>query len=233
MDDGLAIIERGQPSLSGALLPNPKSIDRARLRIDGRFFARGSERVRLHGVTYGPFAPNAEGEPFPLPETVDNDFDLMGSAGINSVRTYHVPPEWFLHQADSCGIGVLVDIPWRKHLCFLDSREAQREACEAVRQAALLGRKHPSLLGYSVGNEIPPNIVRWHGARRVERFLAELADVARQADPSGLITYASYPPTEYLDLAALGFATFNVYLHDRQTFRRYLVRLQDLVGHRP
>jgi GT2 family glycosyltransferase len=67
----------------------------------------------------------------------------------------------------------------------------------------------------------------------VERFLAELADTARQADPDGLVTYASFPPTEYLNLPFLDFVTFNVYLHDREVFRRYLLRLQNQVGDRP
>jgi GT2 family glycosyltransferase len=89
------------------------------------------------------------------------------------------------------------------------------------------------MFAYSIGNEIPPAIVRWYGAKRVERFLRELQDVARQTDPHGLITYANYPPTEYLDLSFLDFATFNVYLHDRQTFSRYLFRLQNLVGDLP
>ena len=91
----------------------------------------------------------------------------------------------------------------------------------------------PAVLAYSIGNEIPSDIVRWHGARRVERFLRELADVVRQADPDRLVTYANYPPTEYLDLSFLDFATFNVYLHDRETFRRYLLRLMNLVGDKP
>lgn len=67
----------------------------------------------------------------------------------------------------------------------------------------------------------------------MERFLRELADVVRQADPDRLITFANFPPTEYLDLSFADFATFNVYLHDRDAFHRYLVRLQNLVGDRP
>src|SRR5262249_35619845 len=74
---------------------------------------------------------------------------------------------------------------------------------------------------------------RWHGPRRVERFLHELRDVVKQADPASMVTYANYPPTEYLDLSAFDFVTFNVYLHDPETFRRYLLRLQNLVGDRP
>jgi GT2 family glycosyltransferase len=89
------------------------------------------------------------------------------------------------------------------------------------------------VLAYSIGNEIPPDVVRWHGKAAVERFLRELADVAKQVDPDGLVTYGNYPPTEYLDLSFLDFATFNVYLHDPETFHRYLLRLQNLVGERP
>ncbi len=39
----------------------------------------------------------------------------------------------------------------------------------------------------------------------VERFLAELMDVSKQLDPTALVTYANYPPTEYLDLSFLDF----------------------------
>src|SRR5207244_5457824 len=106
-------------------------------------------------------------------------------------------------------------------------------APEAVRAAGERGRGHASLLAYSIGNEVPADVVRWYGAGRVERFLAELRDVARQADPEGLVTYASYPPTEYLDLSPFDFVTFNVYLHDPEAFHRYLFRLQNLVGDRP
>ena len=204
-----------------------------RVRVDGKFLARGGRRFRVQGVTYGPFPPDADGRPFPAPPRVGADFAQMRGVGVNAVRTYHVPPAWFLDLADEHGIAVYIDVPWAKHLCFLDCEAAKRGAREAVRAAAVLGAGRASVLAYGVGNEIPPGVVRWHGARRVERFLAELMDAAKQADPGGLVTYASYPPTEYLDLSHLDFATFNVYLHDAEAFRRYLFRLQNLVGDRP
>jgi GT2 family glycosyltransferase len=206
---------------------------RHRVVVDGKFFACKGERLRVRGVTYGPFAPDSEGHPFPPVERVAADFAQMQTIGINAVRTYHLPPEWFLERADQCGVGVFVDVPWPKHLCFLDSVRAQAHAREAVRQAAERGRKHPSLLAYCICNEIPANVVRWHGVGRVEQFLEELMDVSKQADPHGLVSYANFPPTEYLDLSFLDFVTFNVYLHDPRTFHRYLLRLQNLVGDRP
>ncbi|HKB04603.1 MAG TPA: glycosyltransferase, partial [Gemmataceae bacterium] len=158
------------------------------------------------------------------PLTVDADF---------LVRWQHICAALAQHQpgAVPAGLADVVRQEWFDANAL--AKGLVNSGPEAVRRAAERGRKHGCVLAYSVGNEIPPNIVRWSGARRIERFLAELADVARQADPAGLVTYASYPPTEYLDLSALDFATFNVYLHDRETFRRYLLRLQNLVGDRP
>lgn len=204
-----------------------------RVRVDGKSFALGDQRMQIQGVTYGPFVPNPKQEFFPHPDRVGDDFSAMQAVGINALRTYHVPPEWFLDLAHEHALGVFIDVPWRKHLCFLDSLEAQREARESVAAAARLGQNHPRLLAYSIGNEIPANVVRWHGAGRVERFLAELMDVSKQNDPEGLVTYANFPSTEFLDLSFLDFVTFNVYLHDRETFRRYLYRVQNLVGNRP
>jgi GT2 family glycosyltransferase len=162
----------------------------------------------------------------------------MRAIGINAIRTYHVPPEWLLDLADDGGLAIFIgipwaDVPWRQHLTFLDSRVAQAEARAFVRRTADLCAGHPCTFAYCIGNEFPPDIIRWHGARRVECFLAELADVCRQADPTGLVSYANYPPTEYFELSFLDFVTFNVYLHDCQTFRRYLYRLQNLVGEKP
>jgi GT2 family glycosyltransferase len=224
------------PDRGGILSPDlhetPAGI-RHRVQVDGKFFACKGRRLRIRGVTYGPFAPDAEGQPFPPAERVVTDFTQMQAIGVNAIRTYHLPPEWFLALADQQGMGVFVNVPWPKHLCFLDSLRAQEHARRAVRQAAERGRNHPCLLAYSICNEIPTNVVRWHGTRRVERFLEELMDVAKQGDPDGLVTYANFPPTEYLDLSFLDFVTFNVYLHDLRTFRRYLFRLQNLVGDKP
>src|SRR5947209_874871 len=167
----------------------PAAAARPRVRVDGLALAFGGKRLRLQGVTYGPFAPNAAGEPLPDLEVVVDDFDRMRDAGVNAVRTYHVPPRWLLDLADERGMFVLIDVPWRKHLCFLESAEARKEARAAVRKAASRGAGHPSAFAYSIGNEIPPDVIRWYGHRRVRRFLSELADTARLAHQQGLFPY--------------------------------------------
>ncbi|MEX2139520.1 MAG: glycosyltransferase [Pirellulales bacterium] len=212
--------------------PSPASSVQRRAIVEGKFFRQRGERLRLFGFTYGPFRPQANGDLFPEAKQARQDFAKMSALGANAIRTYHVPPEWLLDAAGE-DLNFLVDIPWSKHLCFLDSRTARREAREAVRNAARAGHRFGNMLAYSIGNEIPPDVVRWHGASRIERFLRELMDTSKQADPAGLVTFGNYPPTEYLDLSFLDFVTFNVYLHDRETFRRYCFRLQNLVGDKP
>jgi len=184
-------------------------------------------------VTYGPFAHNTDGQPFPCSGQVREDLTRMRAAGINAIRTYHVPPDWLCGQIADCGLRVLIDIPWSKHLCFLGNARVAAHARGAVRNAVRSTRATGAVLAYNLGNEIPADIVRWHGSHRVAKFLAELRDIAKQEDPEGLTTYANFPPTEYLELPFLDFATFNVYLHDPARFRSYLLRLQNLVGDRP
>lgn len=223
---------REKSSKSSAAI-RPAASAAVRTRVDGKFFSRGGRRLRVRGVTYGPFAPNVDDEPFPARGVVAADFEQMTASGVNALRTYHLPPEWLLDLAAEYGLNLFIDVPWSKHLCFLEGGGARAEARRAVAAAATRCRTFGSVLAYSIGNEIPPDVIRWHGSRRVARWLAELRDVAKQADPDGLVTYASFPPTEYIDLSFLDFATFNVYLHDIAAFRRYLFRLQNLVGDKP
>ena len=49
------------------------------------------------------------------------DFAQIRELGANLLRVYHVPAKWFLDLAAEHKLKVLVDIPWNKHLCFLDS----------------------------------------------------------------------------------------------------------------
>ena len=107
----------------------------------------------------------------------------------------------------------MVGIPWAQHIRFLDDRSMRDEIRTRVRDAATSLRSTPNLLSLMIGNELPPQIVRWYGPSRIEAFLAELADEAKQVDPDALVSYANFPMTEYLELDFLDFACFNVYLH--------------------
>src|SRR5262249_51770709 len=160
------------------------------------------------------------------------DFALMAASGINTVRTYTVPPVGVLDAAISHGLRVIVGLEWAQHIPFLDDphlvRQIRRGAAATVRRLA----SHPAALLFAVGNEIPPGIVRWHGRRRIDRFLRELYDEIKSGAPGSLLTYVNYPPTEHLDLDFFDVCACNVYLHREPELRAYLTRLQHIAGHR-
>ena len=89
--------------------------------------------------------PTPPENPSPLPSKLGVIFELIHELGANLLRVYHVPPRWFLDLAQEHGLKLLVDVPWNKHLCFLDSPALAADARIAVRDR---GR---TLLGASLG----------------------------------------------------------------------------------
>jgi O-antigen biosynthesis protein len=206
----------------------------ARVIVDGKFFRLHRAKFWFKGVTYGPFAPNTtDGLSFPEPAQAELDFQQIRDLQANGLRVYGSPPRWLLDLALRHDLRLFVDVPWPKHLCFLDSSELRRSALDAVETTARSCAGHPAVFAYSVANEIPPEIVRWSGVRRVTAFLEDLVEASRGADPGGLHTFASFPPTEFLQPRNVDFVCFNVFLHQRQAFEAYLARLQMLAGERP
>jgi len=205
------------------------------VRVDGKFFRAGDEKFHVKGVTYGPFAPldGPDGPPFPSPERAAADFALIRELGANLLRVYNVPPRWLLDLAAQHGLRLLIDIPWIKNRCFLDSRSAMQAARTAVGEAVQIGAAHPAVFAFSVVNEIPPDIVRWSGAREVTAFIDELIEIAKSVDPGCLCTFANYPPTEFLSPRNVDFLSFNIYLHHRRPFENYLARLQMQADSKP
>jgi len=203
------------------------------VRVRAKFFFEGEKKFFIKGVTYGPFAPDENGEYFGTPEGAARDLDLMVESGVNLVRIYYVPPRWFLDLCEKRHIRALISIPWAEHLEFLKDAKIRNEAKKAVREGVSKNAGHPAVFGYLVGNEIPSTMVRWLGARQVTEFVEQLIAIGRAADPRALFSYASYPPTEYLLPQNSDFVTFNVYLHRQDDFERYLARLQNLAEDKP
>jgi O-antigen biosynthesis protein len=204
-----------------------------RVSVDGKFFRLGEKKFYAKGLAYGPFAPNAAGQPFASPEQTVRDFAQIRELGANLIRIYHAPAKWFLDLAAENRLKVLIDIPWNKHRCFTDSRAQRAEACDAVRRAVYACARHPAVFAFSVANEIPPDIVRWSGAEAVTNFIDDLVHEAKRADPDCLCTFTNYPPTEFLRPQSVDFLCFNVYLHQPQAFESYLARLQMLAEGKP
>jgi GT2 family glycosyltransferase len=198
--------------------------------VRGKSLYLGDRKLTVKGVTYGPFSSDPDGG-FDQ-DTAARDFALMSEAGINSVRFYTPPERWVLDLLHEHGLMAMIGIPWEQHIAFLDDGRADQIE-QTVRDAVRRSAGHQAVLCYSIGNEIPSSIVRWHGRKRVERFLARLCRTAKEEDPGALVTYVNYPSTEYLRLPEADLLAFNVYLERRGMLERYLARLQNLADDRP
>jgi glycosyltransferase involved in cell wall biosynthesis len=201
--------------------------------VRGKFIFVGKEKFWIKGVTYGTFRPSESDEQFPTQEVVARDFEAIAKNGINTIRTYTPPPRWLLDVAQQHGLHVMVGLAWEQHVAFLDDRTLKRKIIQRIRDGVRACANHPAVLCFSIGNEIPPSIIRWHGHRRIEKFLDQLYRVAKAEDPEALITYVSYPTTEYLQLSFLDLICFNVYLEAPEKLEAYLARLQNIAGEKP
>ncbi|MBI2964374.1 MAG: glycosyltransferase [Deltaproteobacteria bacterium] len=224
----LAVVAR-----SAAVSESPGAARSGRPRVAGKFFFHNGEKVFVRGVTYGPFAAGADGTPFPGPDQAARDFAAIRDLGANTLRTFTPPPRWLLDLAAEHGLWVLVGLAWTQHTCFLDAPEVVESNHRLVRDGVRGVAGHPAILAYLIGNEIPPDVVRWCGPGRVRDFLSALAQDVREIDPQALVSYANFPSTEYLDVDCVDFICFNVYLHREEAFRRYLSRLQNLAEDKP
>ena len=139
-----------------------------RPHVQGKFIFAGEEKLYLRGVTYGTFKPNGESEYDA--ERVELDFALMAANGINTIRVYTVPPRRLLDAAARYGLRVMVGLPWEQHIAFLDDSKTVQSIESRVQEAVRACADHPAVLCYAIGNEIPAPVVRWYGAKRVEKF---------------------------------------------------------------
>jgi beta-galactosidase/beta-glucuronidase len=113
------------------LLPTPiAEIKNGQLRAESRpcvkakFLFVGEEKFYVRGATYGTFRPDKQGNEYKSRDEVERDFVMMQANGINSVRTYTVPPRWFLDAALRHGLHVMVGT-WGRAWVFDDKNAPQ------------------------------------------------------------------------------------------------------------
>ncbi len=172
-------------------------------------------------------------EEYPEPEMVEKVFAMMATYGFNAIRTYSPSPRWLLDIASKHHLHIMVGLPMERYTGYLIDRKGAPNLEKIISKAVRECAGHPAVLFYAIGNEIPASVVRWHGRRKIERFLYKLSKTVKREDPDGLVTYVNYPSTEYLNLPFLDLMCFNVYLEAQEQLETYLPKLQTIAGDRP
>jgi GT2 family glycosyltransferase len=209
----------------------------------GKWLRLNGEKYFLRAVSYGPFKPDGRGEPWPEGPRLDQDFAMIRAFGFNVVRVYELPTDAVLTAAVKHSLRLMVGIPWSQHVDVLGwprwVGDSHRHSAQArvvefkVREAARRFGNHEAVIALIVGNEIEKTLVRWMEPRRVKRFIEALVRAAKEEAPHCLVSYATYPSTEYLMADNADFLAVNVYLEQREAFEKYVLRLQHLAGNKP
>jgi glycosyltransferase involved in cell wall biosynthesis len=209
-----------------------------RVTANGKHLAVGTTPFRVRGVTYGSFASRLDGYPFPDRVLLKEDLAGIAAAGLNTIRTYTLPPAELLEIAAELELRVIIGLDyhdWR--LEESSGRGARRRILDAgraaVEKALEVCASSPTVLAIAVGNEIPVDLIRLHGISSVERTLGRLIQDVHAADPEMLTTYVNFPTTEFLEVDGQDLITFNVFLEEPRQLRDYLSHLQVLAADKP
>lgn len=158
---------------------------------DHRIMINGSP-VYLKGVNRHEEHPEW-GFAFP-PKLMSKDLDIIKELGCNTVRGSHYPqsPYW-LDLLDEQGILFWSEIPmWGAFLPNDTVKEPlfQERALAMVKEMISLHFHHPSLIFWSVHNEIDTR------TQEAYEMTERLVSLVKRLDPSRLVTYATMYPLE-------------------------------------
>jgi O-antigen biosynthesis protein len=175
----------------------------------GRFVVDGRPFL-VRGIHYGPWrsgtGPNKH-YPYPDPELIAADFEIIRQTNANTVLIYD-PPVEVLDLAERYGLKVV-------YVFALDwwsiGGSAQAEITQAIVERVTQVRSKPALLAYLLGNEVGAQVLQTRGEEPIVEGLRELHGAIRAVDPDHPVSHANWPPNLRLPLDFLDFVSFNVY----------------------
>src|SRR5262249_16169745 len=147
---GAVVSSQALPTIQAAVRPS----------VRGKFIWVGEQKLNLRGVTYGTFRPDANGNQYHDQQMLDTAFAQIAENGIHAIRVYSPLSRALLDTAQRHGLRVLVDLGADAYVGFLDDRNAAPDIQERICAKVRASCDHPSVLAYSLGNEIPASIVR-------------------------------------------------------------------------
>ncbi|MFO8018676.1 MAG: glycoside hydrolase family 2 TIM barrel-domain containing protein [Promethearchaeia archaeon] len=170
------------------------------IEVQGNYVYLNKRRIYMRGVSlHEEQVPYGRTIPY---EKREEDIRNMKQIGFNALRTAHYShDESLIEIADRLGLLILEEIPvyWA---CDFKSNEVFKTAARMARSLIKRDINHPSVVWWSVGNEVP--IERLECAR----FMRRLMEWVRRFDDTRIVTYVSNKmicdlTKRYADIAAI------------------------------
>jgi small nuclear ribonucleoprotein (snRNP)-like protein len=163
------------------------SIKDNRLYVNGRLFF-------IKGIGYGIEYPGTKGSMDTyksVPKGLfEKDFRMMKEAGINTIRTYEPLPPKLLDIAEENQIMVIENICYPCDNTDFNSRVHLEILKDQIRKYVSRDKNRKCILMWSIWNDAPwawgagGNVVKRYGFNKVNNFLRELYNAAKQYDIS-------------------------------------------------
>ncbi len=209
-----------------------------RVEVEGRHLRLNGERFVVRGTAYGRFAPRTDGARYPEPPRLRADLESIAATGLNTIRTFDVPPPDLLNAAAEVGLRVFVglDYPDWRFEPFPDRTSGQRIAADGLAAVDRLIERidDPAVvLAVSVGQALPADLVRVHHPVAVADTLAAIVDRIHTVDPSLLATYTGCADDGLVTLDGCDVQSIMLDSECGRTFERDLVFLQQTRPARP
>ena len=205
------------------------------IRVQGKFFFAGERQIFRQGRDLRPVRAGSHGAQFPERATVERDFALMRGAGVNTVRVFTVPPVWLLDarrrgRAEGAGRAAL-DAARR---VSRQRRRSRPRSARRSRPGCAPAAAIRAVFAYLVGNEIPPDMIRWHGADAVREFLQELVGAGATGASGRAGQLRQFPVDRISDASISPISSASTSIcTTRRAFRRYIARLHNLAVDKP
>jgi beta-glucuronidase len=140
------------------------------------------------------------------PAMRDEIWKELRGLGASFTRAHYPLHPWFLEQADRDGVMVWDEVPVYQLPNSVTAKSSVRaKALGYLSDAVARDQNHPSVLTWSIGNELPSRV-----ATGQQRYIRDAAHLLKKIDPTRLraLDYAGYPSalpsSTYHVLDALG-----------------------------
>lgn len=198
-----------------------ESSQKPRVRVKNRKIYVDGKEFFIKGAAYALNYPKVKHYSQIPKEVIEKDFQLMEEAGINTIRTYRLLPDFILDLSERHNIMVIENVVYPGDWTDFNSAiELERLKSIAVRNVER-HKDRKCILAWDIWNDAPftfgkqGDSIRRYGEEKVNAFFKEIYKAIKEVDPYHPITGSNLTyREESINLGAgfLDILAYNVYV---------------------